>query len=243
MGKVKVRKDLTGMTFGRLKVIKQAEDYVNPSGVHYAQYECECGCKNKTHLIVTASHLKDGHTQSCGCLNIESHIKHNKYDLSGDYGIGYTSNGKEFYFDLDDYNKIKDYTWYSDKDGYIVSDTNEKHTKMHRLIMNAKDGFDIDHIGMYNTRNDNRKSNLRECTRAENCRNKTTFSKNTSGCIGVMWDKRIKKWVVRITVDGNEFRLGSFNDKEDAINARVNGEKEYFKEFAPQREVGNIEVL
>lgn len=243
MGKVKVRKDLTGMKFGRLKVLRQAEDYINPSGVHYAQYECECDCKDKTHIIVTACHLKDGHTQSCGCLNIEAHIKHNKYDLSGNYGIGYTSNGEEFYFDLEDYDKIKDYTWYSDKDGYIVSSTNGKHTKMHRLVMNAKEGFDIDHVGMHDTRNDNRKLNLRECTRAENCRNKVMFSKNTSGCIGVMWDNRIKKWVVRITVDGNEFCLGSFENKEDAINARINGEKEYFKEFAPQREVGNIEVL
>ena len=39
----------------------------------------------------------------------ETFKKYNTYDLSGEYGIGYTSKGEEFYFDLDDYDKIKDY--------------------------------------------------------------------------------------------------------------------------------------
>ena len=235
MIKVKVKNDLTNMTFGRLKVLGQAEDYINPSGVHYAQYECECQCKNHTHIIVQAQHLKSGHSQSCGCLNIEAHIKRNKYDLSGEYGIGYTSKGEEFYFDLEDYDKIKDYTWYFDKDGYVVSGSGKRHRKMHRVVMNASNGFDIDHIHE-GTRNDNRKSNLRECTRAENIRNKTKFSRNTSGCLGVYWNKRINKWGVRIVKNGKEFYIGSFNDKQDAINARIQAEKEYYKDFAPIRE-------
>ena len=40
--------------------------------------------------------------------------KTNKYDLSGEYGIGYDSNGQKFYFDLEDYDKIKNYCWYED---------------------------------------------------------------------------------------------------------------------------------
>lgn len=31
----------------------------------------------------------------------------NTYDLSGEYGIGYTTKGEEFWFDLEDYDKIK----------------------------------------------------------------------------------------------------------------------------------------
>ena len=36
------------------------------------------------------------------------HKKYNTYDLSGEYGIGYSNSGKEFYFDLDDYDLIKE---------------------------------------------------------------------------------------------------------------------------------------
>ena len=46
--------------------------------------------------------------------------KYNKYDLTGKFGIGYTSKGEEFYFDLEDYDKIKNHLWYKDKDGGLI---------------------------------------------------------------------------------------------------------------------------
>ena len=50
---VKVRKDLTGKTFGRLKVLEQADDYIRPSnGAHEAQWLCERSCEEHTKLIV-----------------------------------------------------------------------------------------------------------------------------------------------------------------------------------------------
>lgn len=243
---VKVRSDMTGWKMSehgfpksRLIVIKQAEDYVNPKGVHYAQWECKCKCGNPEHIIVSASHLKDGHTQSCGCLNIEAHIHGNNYDLSGDYGIGYIGD-EEFWFDKEDYDLIKNYTWYKDRDGYIVSDTHNLRTKLHRLILNPSKEFDIDHIHGNKTRHDNRKSNLRICTRSQNCRNKVDMSNNTSGCIGVVWSKAANKWMARITVNKENIYLGLFINKSDAIKARIDAEKKYFKDFAPIRNGGNI---
>jgi len=60
---------------------------------------------------VRRGNLKDGHTRSCGCLHSENNRKLNRYDLSGVYGIGYTSNtGIKFYFDKDDFDKISKYT-------------------------------------------------------------------------------------------------------------------------------------
>ena len=45
-------------------------------------------------------------------INAEKH-KTNVYDLTGDFGVGYTLNtNEEFYFDLENYNLIKDYGWY-----------------------------------------------------------------------------------------------------------------------------------
>ena len=49
--------------------------------------------------------------------------KTNRYDLSGDVGIGWTSNtNRQFYFDLNDYELIKDYSWHECvmPDGYCV---------------------------------------------------------------------------------------------------------------------------
>lgn len=49
--------------------------------------------------------------------------------------------------------------------------------------------------------------------------------------------KEKNKWVAQITIDYKTKRIGGFNDKNDAITARLKAEKEYFGEFAPQKEL------
>lgn len=49
-----------------------------------------------------------------------SQRKVNQYDLSLEYGIGYTNKGIPFYFDKEDYHKIVGYTWHMDANGFIV---------------------------------------------------------------------------------------------------------------------------
>ena len=67
---VKVKVDLTGQQFGMLTVIKQAEDYISPKGVHFPQWECECSCDEHNHVIVLQNNLKSKNgTKSCGCLS------------------------------------------------------------------------------------------------------------------------------------------------------------------------------
>ena len=45
-------------------------------------------------------------------------VKYNKYDLLGSFGVGWTTNtNKEFWFDLEDYDKIKDYCWAENNNG------------------------------------------------------------------------------------------------------------------------------
>lgn len=60
-------KDLTGQKFGRLTVLGRTDDYVSPKGDRTIQWLCLCECGNERK--VQSSHLKDGHTKSCGCLN------------------------------------------------------------------------------------------------------------------------------------------------------------------------------
>ena len=60
---VEVRENLTGKTFGKLTVIKQVEDYVDPSGRHKAQWLCECSCNQHKQVIVLGDSLKGKKTQ------------------------------------------------------------------------------------------------------------------------------------------------------------------------------------
>lgn len=70
--------DLTGQRFGRLTVLKRADDLIQPSGQHKTQWLCKCDCGNV--LTVQGNNLKNGHTKSCGCYLTDnpSHAKHNK---------------------------------------------------------------------------------------------------------------------------------------------------------------------
>ena len=240
---VKVKEDLTGQKFGRLKVIKQAEDYIDRNGQHYAQWICECSCEEHNLIIVRGSALKTGNTQSCGCIHTEALIeigknnkKYNKYDLTGEYGIGWTSNtNKEFYFDLEDYDKIKDYCWleHTLKGGYHTLEAKDINTKevirMHWIIV----GKYYDHVDR-NPLN-NKKSNLRTASKNQNNQNHKKFITNTSGFSGVSWHKRVNKWMARISINNHRILIGYFDNLEDAVKARLEAEAKYYGEFAPQR--------
>jgi hypothetical protein len=236
---VKVREDLTGRVFGRLTVLEQAEDYIDPkSNKPVARWLCECSCEEHKVLIVRGNALRTGHTTSCGCYNkersFEANKKYNKYDLSGEYGIGWTTNtNREFYFDLEDYDKIKDYCWceYLVQKRYSTLRTNKdgKYINMHQLL-----GFkNYDHID----RNElnNRKNNLRECTERQNHMNRSLNRNNTSGVSGVAWDKSNSCWRAQIGINKKYIKLGSFIEKRDAIICRLKAEVEYYGEFAPQK--------
>lgn len=62
-------RNLSGRTFGRLRVLDRADDYIAPSGKHHVQWRCVCDCGCET--IVDAGQLTSGKTKSCGCLRAE----------------------------------------------------------------------------------------------------------------------------------------------------------------------------
>ena len=244
---VKARENLTGKIFGRLKVLEQAEDYISPKTQrHYSQWLCECSCEKHTHVIVLGTSLKKGITLSCGCYNKEilstkpRKIKGNKYDEERP-GVGYCSNtGREFYFDVEDFDKIKKYTWYEHHKigGYCAVQTRDpatnKRIKMSHLVTNTVNSKEIvEHIDRdpFN----NKKSNLRPATHEENARNRSLGKNNKSGFIGVHFDADRNKWVATITINNRNKVLGWFKNKDDAIKARLQAEKDHYGEFAPQQ--------
>ena len=164
-------KDLSKKTFGMLTVIKQADDYIEPSGRHRRMWLCQCDCGSEPKAILECNLIaKNKPTKSCGCLTKAVHKKYNKYDLSGVYGVGWTRKGEEFYFDLEDYDKIKEYCWYYDNRYLKAKDigypSSNKKIRMHRLIINCPDDLEPNHKN-HNTL-DNRKENLEIVTHQEN---------------------------------------------------------------------------
>ena len=115
------------------------------------------------------------------------------------------------------------------KSGYPVAYMAGKPTRIHRLI--NPEWKQTDHINRDKT--DNRRSNLRECTTAQNAMNSSLRRTNTSGVTGVSWHKGAGKWRARIMIDGKHMHIGYFSDKADAIAARRAAEIKYFEEFAP----------
>ena len=69
--------DLTGKTFGKLFVIKEAEPHSTPSGRKKVRWECQCECGKITN--VDASNLKNGHTTSCGCNAHKEDLTNQKF--------------------------------------------------------------------------------------------------------------------------------------------------------------------
>ena len=232
----KVRKDLSKMVFGRLTVIRQAEDYISPSGVHLTQWLCKCGCYEENEIVVLGCNLTKGCTKSCGCLRRENSANMcknpNDYEVQEDYVIMYTHKGEPFYVDLEDFWKVKNICWHKNEDGYIVGNVNGKTTRIHRFIMNCQDGFDVDHKYGEQTRHDNRKYNLRVATRSQNNTNRKLQNNNTSGVTGVYKHRYGDKWYANIWQNNKCIYLGLFDTKDDAIAARKEAENKYYGEFS-----------
>jgi hypothetical protein len=212
-------------------------------------YHCICRCGNE--LDVPGASLVTNNTKSCGCLHTISAKKagskirkRNVYNLEDKkIGVGYTTNtGLEFYFDIEDYDLIKDYNWIEKIDnrkrtGYVKTtfwDNNKPQVVyFHRFVLD-ENGFniqnkDVDHIN-YKTY-DNRKKNLRVCEHHENIIACKTYSNNTSGRKGVYWDKSRNKWMVAITVNKMTIHIGRFDDYDKAVKAREEAEVKYHGEF------------
>ena len=223
-------KDLTGQRFGRLVVIERAENFILPSGQPQTAWLCQCDCGN---ILKTRSFsLTNGTTKSCGCLAKELRVarmkKYNTYDLTGEYGIGYTSKGEEFYFDLEDYDKVKDYCWNKHKE-YIATRNVSGYILFHRLVMGISDeNIAVDHIN--HNKSDNRKNNLRFVTDSQNSMNRCISSHNTSGITGV--NKCNGKWTARIGVNTKRIFLGNYDNFFEAVKARKEAEEKYYKEYS-----------
>lgn len=139
------------------------------------------------------------------------------------------------------YEGLSKHKWRLSTLGYAIRNEGAYKTFwMHREVMDCPDGMVVDHVDgrkLWNI-----KSNLRICTQTENKRNTGKRSTNTSGYKGVTWSRRAGKWMAQISVNGNRFYLGCFDNPITAAKVYKVAEVWFFGEFAPISETpGELE--
>lgn len=134
--------------------------------------------------------------------------------------------GKHAIVDDIDFKRVSRFRWFAWWNGWtfyavrnVVKDGKKTTQYMHRFIMRARRGREIDHRKGNGL--DNRRSMLRSCTRSVNGQNRPRLNKNnTTGHAGVNWHKNGKKWQASLMRNGKSIHLGLFSRKSDAIKVR-----------------------
>jgi len=141
--------------------------------------------------------------------------------------------------DDEDHKWLSQWDWYYSKasrgtsDGYacrgIYENGKSMTISMHRLIMNAPDDLQVDHIDGNGL--NNRRSNLRLATPSQQAANRNRW-KSPRPFRGVRWVPRKKKWRAEITIDGKVRHIGYFHDPIVAALAYDKRAVKQFGEFA-----------
>jgi hypothetical protein len=144
--------------------------------------------------------------------------------------------GKVAVIDTADISLIREYKWSAHHNfrrahvWYAITQVRCQTVSMHRLILNAPSDLKVDHKDGDGL--NNRRSNIRLVTDAQNCFNRTLRRDNQSGFKGVSFHARTGKWNTRIQRNGRQQSLGLFDSPEDAARAYDSAALELFGEFA-----------
>jgi hypothetical protein len=218
-----VFKDLTGKTFGRLKVIEPTKQRKQGTVV----WKCLCKCGNETY--VSRSNLEQENTLSCGCLQSENVAQRSK--------IRQTKNITDQKF-----GKLTAIEPTHKRDnGYIIWKCKCKCGKenIYVNLHNLTSGNTLS-CGCLNTEiaKENavkniskfKEDNYVEGTRLDIINNKKLNKNNTTGYKGVYFRKKDGKYTAKIEFQGKRYFLGS-GTKEEAIILRKTAENELYGNF------------
>lgn len=209
------------------------------------KYQCEiCGrklfkknriygktvCSKHMHQLLKYHKVLDTNPRTQNDLNEFRHI--NDDTIEFDVYNQKCEVVNHFWIDADDLQKVRYHKWRIDTNNHIVTGNCTKKNprrELSHIILDCPDDKVIDHING-DTRV-NKKQNLRICTQAENLCNKHFMSNNTTGIIGVSYDKYRRRWAPEIRKDQKRWHLGRFQTIEEACYARYIGECVLFKEY------------
>jgi len=142
--------------------------------------------------------------------------------------------GYKSMIDCSNYNLLNNWSWRITPNGYAIASDKKiikgerRHFYMHRVVLSAKKGQQIDHIN--GNKLDNRVSNLRFSTQQQNIAN-AKKRKGKSKYKGVNPTKG-GRWFAATHKNGERFYLGRFDYEEDAAKAYDKKLIELYGEFA-----------
>jgi hypothetical protein len=196
-------KDRRGERFGRLTVESLAEPYVSPKGKKSTRWNCICDCGNTTTVLV--DNLRNGSSNSCGCLNLENITKHGMSETPT-YASWESMKRR-----CDDINHLN-YDHYSQL-GYCAEWG--KFENFLKDMGERPEGMTLDRIDGARGYS---KDNCRWATKTTQSHNRTID--HSTDFKGVHYYKANGKYQAYIAKDGVKLHLGYFNTPEEAARVR-----------------------
>lgn len=140
--------------------------------------------------------------------------------------------------DDEDYDFLMQWTWYANelREGKFYVRRSSTMEYMHREVMKAPKGMQVDHIN--GNPLDNQKANLRLCNNAQNNANKKKYP-GRNNYKGTYLHKASKRWHAKIKVNNKDVHLGCFGDEIEAAKAYNEAAIKYRGEFAYINEIPN----
>ena len=121
---------------------------------------------------------------------------------------------------------------WSSKDGYLEAQVSGKRYKVHHIVWKLHHGFFPDRLDHINgNRTDNRISNLRQCSVAENSRNRKNKEYRELPR-NIYYYKTAGKYRVCLMKDGKAHSFGVFDDLSLAETIAKQARELYFGEFS-----------
>ena len=202
------RKSKTGDRHGRLVIVAAYTEKGKHGWLH--QVKCDCG----TIKAVLGKSLYRGHSQSCGCLQVERSTKHGK-TKSAEYKawcamITRCTNEKQPGFKNYGGRGISVCERWREFENFLL-DMGKKPTTKHTLERVNND------VGYW-------PDNCIWADRFTQSQNQRTRVDNKTGYKGVSFDKAKQKYITHIQKDGERTYLGQYDDLHSAIKARRNAE-------------------
>ena len=158
------------------------------------------------------------------------------WDNGSDVVVGYTANGQPYLLDHSDVEMVGKRSVSVNNCGYFCVHIGGKSVGIHRLINKTPAKKHTDHIN--GDKSDNRRQNLRTCTRAENQQNRRRHKETLCKYKGVRTFQRGNKYGAQIRVSGQLKHLGCYETEGEAAKAYNKAALYHFGEFASLNNIG-----
>lgn len=223
--------DLASMRFGRLLAVERVQSLNGRD-----RWRCLCDCGNEK--LVLSQNLRNGHVQSCGCLSSE---KKRERFITYNASIGREIHGEtltrlyKIYIGIKSRCCDKNHRTFSQYGGRGISICAEwldsYITFRDWSIANGySDKLSIDRI---DPDGDYSPQNCRWASSSTQNYNKRRLARNTSGHVGVSYNKKEGKYVAYISKDHKLHWLGTFETYDLAVDARKRAELDLWGQQSP----------